>query len=151
MGLFQAEQPLLGKEVIRPVTTIDDPFRDATAFNPFAKKASQPATEPAVFVREDVRVAAVFEVLEPTAQRLIHLLDDAWQALTPGLVLGLGPTALLRAVPDNTSREADSVLGFATYQQARHNDWPRPPNTAVPGSLALRTGRSPSVAPHPVS
>jgi hypothetical protein len=41
-----------------------------------------------------------------------------------GLVLSLGPTALIRAVPDNTSREAHSVLGFAASQRARHNERP---------------------------
>ena len=66
MGCFQAEEPLLGKEDVGPALAVRDPFRDATAFDPLAKKASQAATEPTIFVLEDVGVAAVLEVLEPT-------------------------------------------------------------------------------------
>ena len=53
-------------ENIRPALVVGLPLRDASAFSLLEKQAAQAATEPAVFLREDVRVAAVLEVLEPT-------------------------------------------------------------------------------------
>ena len=81
MGCLQAEEPLLGKECVRPAFVVRDAFRDASALRPLAQKTAQSTSEPSIFIFKDVREGAVFEVLEPASKRLIRLLNDARQTL----------------------------------------------------------------------
>ena len=67
MGGFQAIQPLLGKEGIRPALMIA-PTSTSFLAPAFSEDASQPHPNPPVQVAERVRVA-VLEVFKPAPQR----------------------------------------------------------------------------------
>jgi hypothetical protein len=68
MGCDQTEQPLSGEKVIGPTVMIQSPSSTPTAGTP-SQDAAKTHANPAIQVREDVAVAAVLEVTEPTTKR----------------------------------------------------------------------------------
>ena len=80
MGCFQTEQPLTGKEVIRPELVIFP--STSTAFPmPTSQNRAQAASQPTVQSAEDPW-AAVLEIFKPADQCAIHIDNDRLEALT---------------------------------------------------------------------
>ena len=70
MGFFQAVQPLLGKEGVRPAEAVRA-TTDAAKAQPPAQDAPQASANPAI-QRLERPAMAVLEVLKPAAQRPIQ-------------------------------------------------------------------------------
>ena len=78
MGGFQAIQPLLRKEGVRPALMVPSPT-SALAALAFSENAAQPHPGPAVDILER-RPVAVLEVFKPAPERRIDLGDDRSKA-----------------------------------------------------------------------
>src|SRR5712692_2088000 len=76
-GCFQGEEPLRGKERIRPALMVATTSA-TSAMKALAQDAPQSHAHPAV-QRTEGAPTTVFEVTEPTPQRLVHVVDDAHQ------------------------------------------------------------------------
>src|SRR5262249_6210043 len=78
MGRFQAIQPLVGKERVRPALMVRSPAAASLPL-PFAKDAPQATPYPFI-QRGERRFVAVFEILKPASQRRIQRRDDRLKA-----------------------------------------------------------------------
>ena len=132
MGGFQTEQPVFGKEQIRPalVVTTATAKVDASAEN-----APQAASDVAIEVREDVRIRAVLEVLEPTSQRWVQLRDHALQrfAAVTASLLADGVLEFLEAL-----LAGPVVLTSKFIAQKRSAALPQPKLSAISSQLSAR-------------
>src|SRR5262245_26876290 len=102
-GCLQAEQPLLGKEGVGPLDLIE-PAGEAASPVALAQDGPQPPSYPCIERREG-RGTAVLEVLEPSPQRAVHILDDRVQTV-PRRSPGLGADRILELPEALVSRPA---------------------------------------------
>src|SRR5215469_9806764 len=103
MGGFQAIQPLVSKEGIRPTLMVRSAAATPSAL-PFPEDAPQPPPYPAVHRRER-RLVAVLEVFKPAPKRRIQRRDDRPKALA-GRALRLAADRRFELLQALGSREA---------------------------------------------
>jgi hypothetical protein len=108
MGGDQREQPLLGKEGVRPAVMIRT-AASAPASLSVAQDIAQPHADPGIQDLEH-ETTTMLKILEPASHRAIHVGNDGRQALpvgapgfTPNRVFELPPA--FRARPSLTRRE----------------------------------------------
>ena len=107
MGVYEAEKPMIPKELIWPALMI---MSSTNAFKPYtlSQDVSNPATHPTIN-RGKGPLVAVLKVLEPSPKSAIDVFDDHCQAMAitaPGFGAD-GVFELLEALP---SRLATAVL-----------------------------------------
>ncbi len=105
MGCFHAEQPMRGKESVRPAIMSVSQTAVAAFLLALEEDAPQAPPYPTVQTTKHVRVRSVFEVFKPPARRPVDARNDHAQAV-PMLTRRLGPNRVLEPLDALVARPA---------------------------------------------
>ena len=112
MGCYRTEEPLIGKEGIRPALHVIPAASSPWSLRAVTEHAPYPHSHPGILLAEDRLVAAVLEVAEPARKGPVHIGYRALQAAAgrPGSLLSdrvseLLDTLLPRPVDGQAGRD----------------------------------------------